>query len=435
MTGGSINIRSPIVVDVRQVGDSTRLAAIRRLMDRAAAERPQVATHADRVARVFIVVLLSLAALTYGIWYFVDQDRALWVFVSVLVVACPCALSLATPTALTVATDAMARMGVLVTRGHAIETLARANRYVFDKTGTLTHGRMVLERIEVLDGSSQSVVLARAAALEQASEHAVAAGLRAAAERSDATASGLRSITGRGVEGEVAGQLLRIGRVDFVAELVGCPVPPEAATLEADGATVVALGSAGSWQALFALADAPRDEAAVLIAQLGSEGLPALVLSGDSPAAVRKVAERLHLSDWQAQLSPDDKQRRVEAMQAEPGAVVVMFGDGVNDAPVLAQAHVSVAMGGGTDLARNQADIVLLSENLAGMAEAISLARRTMRVVKQNLWWSFGYNITSVPLAMMGWVTPWMAGLGMALSSLLVVLNALRLQRRGTRQG
>ncbi len=436
VTGGSVNIRSPIVIDVRQVGDSTRLAAIRRLMDRAAAERPEVATHADRVARVFIVALLSLAALTYGIWYFVDQDRALWVFVSVLVVACPCALSLATPTALTVATDAMARMGVLVTRGHAIETLARANRYVFDKTGTLTHGRMVLERVCVLDGSSDAAVLARAAALEQASEHAVAAGLRAAAGVSDvAAAGGLRSVTGRGVEGEVEGVVLRIGRVDFVAELVGRPVPAEVATLEADGATVVALGGVRAWQALFALADAPREEANVLISQVSREGRSAMVLSGDSTSAVRKVAEQLKISEWSAQLSPDDKQRRVEAMQAEPGTVVAMFGDGVNDAPVLAQAHVSVAMGGGTDLARNQADIVLLSENLAGMAEAIALSRRTMRVVKQNLWWSFGYNITSVPLAMMGWVTPWMAGLGMALSSLLVVLNALRLQRRDVAKG
>lgn len=433
VTGGCINMASSLVVEVRQVGDSTRLAAIRRLMDRAASERPGVATNADKVARVFIVVLLVLAALAYGIWHFVDPERALWIFVSVLVVACPCALSLATPAALTVATDSLARMGVLVTRGHAIEALAGANRFAFDKTGTLTRGLMQVERIEVLDGSSRERVLAFAGALEQASEHAVAAGVRLAAEGlSLEKVEALRSIVGRGVEGRMEGVLMRIGRPDFVAELVAGDAPAQVGELEQGGATVVALGSERGWMALFALCDLPRSEAPHLLARLQREQVPVTILSGDSAAAVRAVAGQLGVHDWHASMSPADKRAWVEAKQQEPGAVVAMVGDGVNDAPVIAQAHVSVAMGGGTDLARNQADIVLLSEQLTALSGGIDLARKTIRIIRQNLWWSFGYNITSVPLAMLGLVTPWMAGLGMALSSLLVVLNALRLQPRKT---
>lgn len=431
VTGGCINMASPLLVEVRQVGDSTRLAAIRRLMDRAASERPAIASHADRVARVFIVALLALAALSYGIWHFVDPERALWIFVSVLVVACPCALSLATPVALTVATDSLARMGVLVTRGHAIEALAGANRFVFDKTGTLTQGVMQVERVEVLDGSSRGHALALAGALEQASEHAVAAGVRLAAAGLDlAKVEEIRSVVGRGVEGRVGGLLMRIGRPDFVAEMNSAGAPAQIGPLEEGGASVVALGSEGGWVALFALRDAPRAEAQILIARLQHEGIPVAILSGDSLAAVEAVAAQLGVGDWHALMSPQDKQAWVEAKQRDPNAMVAMVGDGVNDAPVIAQAHVSVAMGGGTDLARNQADIVLLSESLAGLSGGVDLARKTMRIIRQNLWWSFAYNITSVPLAMFGLVTPWMAGLGMALSSLLVVLNALRLQPR-----
>lgn len=435
VTGGCINMASPLVVEVRQVGDSTRLAAIRRLMDRAAIERPGIASHADKVARVFIVALLVLAVLSYVIWYLVDPERALWIFVSVLVVACPCALSLATPVALTVATDSLARMGVLVTRGHAIEALAGANRFVFDKTGTLTQGVMQVERVEVLDGSNSAFVLALAGGLEHASEHAVAAGVRLAADGLDlAKVEETRSVVGRGVEGRVGGVMMRIGRPDFVAELTAEVVPGQIASLEQGGATVVALGSASGWVALFALRDAPRGDAQLLIARLRHEGIPLAILSGDSHAAVEAIAAQLGIRDWHAVMSPQDKQAWVEAKQREPNAMVAMVGDGVNDAPVIAQAHVSVAMGGGTDLARNQADIVLLSERLSGLSDGVDLARKTMRIIRQNLWWSFAYNITSVPLAMLGLVTPWMAGLGMALSSLLVVLNALRLQPHKTTQ-
>lgn len=423
--GGSINISSPLVIAVSKVGEATRLAAIRRLIDRASGERPALATLADRVARVFIVALLVASILTLVIWQFIDPDRALWIFVSVLVVACPCALSLATPTALTVATDTLARMGVLVTRGHAIEGLATANHFVFDKTGTLTHGDMRLVGVHAVDNDEQG---ARdlAAALEQGSEHAIAAALlRGVDGRNLPMLTKLQAVTGQGVEGLHDGLRVRLGRPDFVAELTG-----EAPRLpDAGGGTVVGLGSEAGWKAFFVLADALREDAAVLTGRLASEGVPMAIISGDAPEAVDAVAQRLGIVETHAGMTPEGKQERVAELQQQAGAVVAMIGDGVNDAPVLAQAQVSIAMGGGTELARNQADIVLLSERLDRLSDGIMLTRRTLRVVRQNLWWSFAYNFTSVPLAMAGLVTPWMAGLGMALSSLLVVLNALRLQR------
>lgn len=428
--GGSINVGSPLVIEVVRVGEATRLAAIRRLIERAALERPPVATQADRFARIFIAALLASSVLTWVIWSFIDPSRALWIFVSVLVVACPCALSLATPTALTVATDSLARMGILVTRGHAIEALAKANRFVFDKTGTLTHGEMRVDAVEVLSGS-ETEARALAAALEQGSEHSVAMALRAAAEGlALPLIEDVQAVTGQGVEGRCDGHLWRVGRPAFVASIGDGIVPERLAGLEQDGATVVALGSSAGVAALFRLADSPREDAPVLIDRLAREGVAMAIVSGDAPAAVRAVAQRLNIAEIRAAATPEEKQAFVERWQAEPGAVVAMLGDGVNDAPVLAQAQVSVAMGGGTDLARNQGDLVLLSNSLAGLSVGITQARRTVRIVRENLWWSFAYNFTSVPLAMAGFITPWMAGLGMALSSLLVVLNALRLQRR-----
>lgn len=430
LTGGSINVSSPLVFRVDQVGDGTRLAAIRRLMDRASAEKPKLATQSDKVAVVFIVVLLVLAFTTGIAWYFIDSQRALWVFVSVLVVACPCALSLATPTALTVATDTLARMGVLVTRGHAIETLAHANHFVFDKTGTLTQGRMTLEEVVSLCTRPQSELCALGAALEQGSEHPIAAGLRTAAgELALPAVSDVVAVTGQGISGRCGGEEVWIGRPDFVAFQLDMPAPPEVGLLEQRGGTVVALGSRSGWLGLFRLADVARAEAAQLTQKLNAERTPMTVLSGDAPPVVSALAHSLGIADAHGGMTPQGKQSFLADLQTRPGVVVAMVGDGVNDAPVLAQAHVSVAMGGGTDLARNQADIVLLSENLAGLGAGADLARRTIRIIRQNLWWSFAYNFISVPLAMAGLVTPWMAGIGMAGSSLLVVLNAMRLQR------
>lgn len=432
LIGGSVNVTSPLAMRVLRVGEATRLAAITRLMERAAAEKPHLVHLADRVAGRFIVAVLLLAVVTALVWWQLDPARALWVFVAVLVVSCPCALSLATPVALTVATGALARRGVLVTRGHAIEALARADHFIFDKTGTLTLGQLVLvETIALRD--TPEAALALASALEQGSEHPLGRALREAASAQGVghrLAAEVRAVTGAGVLGLVDGVEWRLGRPDFVAALHGEPMPDEIAEKVGAGDTVIALGSAAGWQALFRFTDGMRPEAAAEMAALRHAGVKLSIFSGDAPAAVRRVGDVLDIADARGGMTPEDKHAALVALQ-EAGGVVAMVGDGVNDAPVLAQAQVSIAMGGGADLARAQADIVLLGNDLAALHAGLLLARRTVRIVRQNLAWAFAYNLLAIPLAMTGWVAPWMAGIGMSASSLLVVLNALRLQRGG----
>jgi len=433
VTGGSVNIGSPLCVRVTRTGEHTRLAAIRQLMERASAEKPRVVQQADRFAAYFIVALLVLAAVTAAWWYWHDPDRALWVFVSVLVVSCPCALSLATPVALTVATDALARMGVLVTRGHAIEALARADHFVFDKTGTLTYGEMRVEQVRLLGAIAEARARQLAAGLEQGSEHAIAAALRLGGGNAPLPAfAGLTATTGQGVAGVLDGTPYRIGRPAFVAELVGTPVPDVLLDDERSGRTVIALASSAGWLAGFALSDGLREDCPAAFESLRGKGIELSIFSGDTPSTVEALAGRLGVQHALGGMTPEGKHAALIALQ-KGDAVIAMVGDGVNDAPVLAQAQVSVAMGGGTDLARNQADIVLLSGRLGSLAEGVTLSRRALTIIRQNLWWSFAYNFTAVPLAMFGFVTPWMAGIGMSASSLLVVLNALRLQRKRSR--
>ncbi len=435
ITGGTVNVSSPLCLRVSRTGEHTRLAAIRQLMERASAEKPRVVQQADRVAAYFIVALLVLACVTAGWWYWHDPDRALWVFVSVLVVSCPCALSLATPVALTVATDALARMGVLVTRGHAIEALARAQHFVFDKTGTLTYGEMRLETLHCLGDASPASVLGLAAALEHGSEHAIARALRVRATEEGVALPAFRAVTattGQGVAGELDGQAYRIGRPAFAAGLAGTPVPDVLVQAEQTGGTVIALASSAGWLGGFVLSDGLREDCEATFDVLRAQGLELSIFSGDTPSTVEAIGRRLGVAHALGGMTPEGKHAGLRELQ-KGDAVIAMVGDGVNDAPVLAQAQVSVAMGGGTDLARNQADIVLLSARLGALSDGLALSRRALTIIRQNLWWSFVYNFTAVPLAMSGLVTPWMAGIGMSASSLFVVLNALRLQRGAQR--
>ncbi|WP_374509324.1 heavy metal translocating P-type ATPase [Niveibacterium sp.] len=421
---GSINGSGPLVVRAEHVGEETRIASIRRLMERASAERPRIVEQADAFAARFVLVLIVLAAGAGLYWWVVEPARAIWIFASVLVVSCPCALSLATPVALTVATDALARVGLLVTRGHAIETLARADLFAFDKTGTLTQGRLALSDTRQAPG--QTNALALASALEQASEHLIGRALvRANGARPAFEVGALRSVAGRGVEGAIAGERLRVGNRSFVEELAG-PAPD---WLDASGGlTTVYLGGQHGWRAQFTFDDAIRPDAAALISGLRRDGATLAVLSGDAPDAVRGVAAQLEIQDARGGLLPEDKHEAVRRWQAD-GRTVAMVGDGINDAPVLAQAHVSVAIGSGTELARTQADLILLGDALRPLLVGRHLAKRTLGVIRQNLAWSFAYNVLAIPAAMLGWVTPWMAGIGMSASSLLVVLNALRLRQ------
>jgi Cu2+-exporting ATPase len=422
--GGSVNRGHPVAVKVERIGADSTLSGIVRLMERSTQERPRVQEIADRIAVRFVAFILVVAAATTIYWLLAEPARALPVAVAVLVVTCPCALSLATPTVLALATAAMARLGLIVTRGHAIETLARADCFVFDKTGTLCEGRLSVAEIRALGGRDRNQALALAAALEQASEHPAARAIMDAAGPQSLMAQDIRNVPGSGVEGVVNGRRARIGQRMFVWELSGAP--PEN---DRDGSetTQVWLGDERGPIAVFHLSDRIRDDAREVITALGRAGRRVVLLSGDSEEAVQAAARAAGIEDFRALMTPEQKRAAVQALQAQ-GAVVAMIGDGVNDAPVLAQAQVSVAMGGGAALAQGAADMVLVSARLADLARGIAASKKALRIVRQNLVWAFAYNIVVLPLAVAGNVTPWMAAIGMSASSLLVVLNALRAQ-------
>ena len=418
--GGSINLDSPLVVRVEKVGQDTVLSGIVRLLDRALAEKPRMAQIADRVAGWFVLVLLLAATVIAGIWYMVDASRAFWITISVLVVSCPCALALATPVALTAGLGRMTRMGLLSTRGHAVETLAQATDFVFDKTGTLTTGRFALLDQQILRGDA-AAALALARALEQGATHPVAAALREAAPVGGISAAQLHYTPGRGVEGEADGRVYRLGAPEFVGA-----TPP--AGRFAAGATVVGLADTDGVLAWFALGDALRPQARQLIAELKTLGVRLHLYSGDREENVLALARELGIDDARGGMLPEDKLEAVGALQ-RAGAIVAMTGDGVNDAPVLARAQVSIAIDQGAEAAQAAADMVLLSSEIGRLADGVRLARKTQKVIRQNLAWSVLYNTLALPAAALGFVTPWMAGIGMSSSSLLVVLNALRLSR------
>jgi len=418
VVGGSLNQASPLVVRIDKLGADTRLASIVRLLDRAQSEKPRIGKLADRAAAWFVGLLLVITFFVGLAWYLIDPSRTLWIVVSILVVTCPCALGLATPAALTTATGRLTRLGLLTTRGHALETLARATDLVFDKTGTLTHGRLSVRRVVPLGGRSAEDVSQIAAALEAGSEHPIARALREAAHAT-VTASDVRNTPGRGVEGTVNGQLYRLGSPRFAA---GGEAPPES-----DGsASWVALAEENTLIAWFALADTPRADAPAALAALQRLGLRLHLVSGDAEAAVKATAQQLGIEEWHAGALPEDKLAYVKALQQQ-GRIVAMVGDGINDAPVLAGAQVSIAMGEGADVAQAAADMVMLGSRLATLGEGVTLARKTQRIIRQNLGWALGYNLIAIPAAALGYVTPWIAGIGMSASSLLVVLNALRL--------
>ena len=426
LIGGTLNIESPLVMRVDKVGADTVLSAIVRLLDRAQTEKPRVAQLADRVAAWFVAGLLVLAGTVAWYWMQTDPTRAFAITLSVLVVTCPCALSLATPVALTAATGALTRMGVLTTRGHALETLARVTHVVFDKTGTLTEGRLELTQVVRLGAQTRDRCQIIAASLEQGSEHPLGRALAAAIEGSRLPVSEQRSVPGEGIEAYVQGTLYRIGTLAFVSALGGRSIELPENLTEATG-TVIYLGDARGLLAGFVFEDRIRDGADAAVAELQRMGIEVQLLSGDGERPVKRVAEKLGIATAEAQLKPADKLVRVQALQAQ-GAVVAMIGDGVNDAPVLAAAQVSLAMGSGTQLAAAAADMVLLSERLGHLPQAVRMARRTLVIIRQNLAWSLLYNILAVPLAAAGWIAPWMAAIGMSASSLLVVVNALRLR-------
>ena len=430
LVGGSLNIESPLTARVEKTGPDTILSSILRLMDRAGAEKPRVAQLADRVAGWFVITVLGIAGATALYWW--RHDPSLWLpaTIAVLVVTCPCALSLATPAAMTAATGRLTRLSLLTTRGHALETLARVTHFVFDKTGTLTRGQLQLRQTRGFSGLSAAECLALAGALERHSEHPIARALLAAAAEPLPTATDVVNTPGAGIRGTIHGTEYFLGTPAYVQEQAGLPAPHAMLEeLQRHGDTMVLLAGRAALHAAFLLNDELRPGARELISELKRRGLRVCLLTGDHEKAARRVAGTLGIDEIAWNLKPADKLERIKILQ-DQGAVVAMVGDGVNDAPVLAAAQVSIAMGGGAAVAAASADMILLSPKLGGLASGLAVARRTVTIIRQNLAWALAYNLLAIPAAAAGYVTPWMAALGMSLSSLLVVSNALRLTRR-----
>lgn len=420
VTAGTLNVEGPLTLQVDALGDDTRLSAIVRLLDRAQSLKPRLAVIADRVAQWFLISVLLIATAVGLAWLSIDSSRAFWVVLSLLVATCPCALSLATPTALTAATGSLHKLGLLLTSGHVLESFKHIDTVIFDKTGTLTEGRLTLKDIRPFPGQDADRALAIASALENRSEHPIAR----AFGHSPLVASQVTNTAGMGLEGMVDGQQLRIGRPDFVAALShgSVPQPPTA-----QGQWLL-LGNEQGPLAWFALDDQLRSDAPDLLAACRKRGWSTLLLSGDSSPMVQEVAATLGINDARGGLTPADKLAVLQELH-DKGHRVLMLGDGVNDVPVLAAADISIAMGSATDLAKTSADAILLSNRLGSLVDALDVARKTRRIIIENLAWATLYNGLVIPFAAIGWVTPGWAAIGMSISSLLVVLNAMRLTR------
>ena len=420
VTAGTLNVEGPLTLEVQALGDATRLSAIVRLLERAQSEKPRLAEIADRVSQWFLLFILLAAALVGFIWWEIDSSRAFWVVLALLVATCPCALALATPTALTTATGSLHKLGLLLTRGHVLEGLNHIDTLVLDKTGTLTEGRLTLSAIHPLRELDQDSCLALAAALENRSEHPIARAFGQAPRAAEA----VDSHPGQGLQGRVDGRLLRIGEAGFVCALSNQAIP----TITSEHGQWLLLGDEQGPLAWFVLDDRLREDAPELIAAARARGWHIHLLSGDSSPMVGEVAHQLGIEDARGGLTPDAKLAVLKQLHGA-GRRVLMLGDGVNDVPVLAAADISVAMGSASDLAKTSADAVLLSNRLSSLVQGLEMAKRTRRIIIENLGWATLYNGMVLPFAAFGWITPIWAAVGMSFSSLLVVLNALRLSR------
>ena len=423
---GSHNLSAPVEVQVLRVGGDTRYAQIVSLMEQASVSKPRVAQLADRLAKPFLVFVLLAAAAACAWWWPSDPGHALMIAVAILVVTCPCALSLATPAAMLASAGTLARGGVLVRRLQALETLAQVDSLVFDKTGTLTRDAFVLQQVRVRPGTSEAEALALAAQLARGSLHPVSRALVRAAP-ADAPPMGQLELTEVAGEGVLGRGRATDGAPEFrlgSARFIGID-PADHATAQGP---VSHLADAQGWLASFVFQEDLREDARATVQALEADGVQVQLLSGDAPAAAEALGRMAGIARARGACSPDDK---LAAMQYEQGAnrTVAMVGDGLNDGPILAGAHVSFAFGKAVPLARAQSDFVVLGERLMAIAQARATSRETMRIVRQNLGWAAAYNLVGVPMAMVGWMPPWAAGLGMAVSSLVVVANALRLTR------
>ena len=421
LLGGAVNLGPPLTLRASGDARSSSLASMIALMERAQSERPRVALAADRAAAWFVGSILALSLLVAGLWLWFDPSRAFEATLAVLVVTCPCALSLATPAAVAAATARLARQGVLVTRANALEQLARVDTVVLDKTGTLTTSQPCLGAVHACAALPVARCTAIAAALERHSAHPLAAAF-AGVDIAGLRPQEVREISGSGLEGCIDGETYRLGRHDFAG--TGDAAPPEADEL-------VWLGAGGQLLASFEIHDSLRADAADTVRALQAAGLELHIASGDRPGAVGHIATELGIRAPRGRQAPADKIALVRTLQAQ-GHRVLMLGDGINDGPVLAAANVSCAMGQGAAVAHAAADMLLLGDSLGGIARAVTTARGNARLIRGNLRWALGYNLCAVPVAALGWVPPWVAAIGMSMSSLYVVWRAQRFAREHT---
>lgn len=425
VVGGTLNIESPLTVSVTSIGEDSFLSSVIRLLDRATSEKPALTRAVDKIAGWFVAAILLIAGGVAFYWAGQDAEHAFQITLSVLVVTCPCALSLATPAALTAATGRLTEMGLLTTRGHALETLAVATHIIFDKTGTLTYGQLKADQPVLLsDRMTKSELSALLASVERESEHPIARALMSlSTDLLDV--DNVKAHSGQGIEARYRGQLIRIGKLSYVSAIH--QQSTVSVELDIESKSVVFIADEQGLIGRVNITDQLRDEAISTVSGLKKLGLNVILLSGDQQGVVDHVAKELEIDKAIGECLPEDKLRYIQKLQQQ-GHVVAMIGDGVNDAPVLAAAQVSLAMGGGTQLAHASADMVLLSENLEHLLGGVVMSRKTLSIIRQNFIWAIGYNVLAIPLAVLGLVAPWMAAIGMSMSSLVVVLNALRLK-------
>jgi P-type Cu+ transporter len=436
VTGATVNVGGRLVVEATRVGSDTALAQIARLVTDAQSGKAPVQRLADRVSGIFVPIVIAIAVATLGFWLGADADAA-YAFtaaVAVLIIACPCALGLATPTALLVGTGRGAQLGLLIKGPEILESTRRVDTIVLDKTGTVTEGRMSLDRLVVAESVSEDEALRIVGALEDASEHPIARAIAdEARERvgSLPTTDGFRNQEGLGVEGMVDGHAVVAGRASLLEDWrFAMPAELNAARrdAEAEGRTAIAAGWDGEVKAIFVVADTIKPSSPEAVRRLEELGLRPVLLTGDNETTARSVAAQVGIEDVIAEVLPSEKADVVKRLQGE-GRVVAMVGDGVNDAPALAQSDLGLAIGTGTDVAIEASDLTLVSGDVRAAADAIRLSRRTLRTIKGNLFWAFAYNVAAVPLAAAGYLNPIVAGAAMAVSSIFVVTNSLRLRR------
>jgi Cu2+-exporting ATPase len=421
VTAGSINADGLLRVRVTAIAEDTRLALITRLLERAQQDKPKTAQLADRLASIFVATVLLCAGGAFLWWYQVAPERALWIALSVLVVSCPCALSLATPTTLTAALATLKSRGVLLSRSNMLEQLPRATIFAFDKTGTLTGGHLALIETRLLGDQPEPHCIAIAAALESYSNHPIASAFRDLP--CSLTVDRPQVLSGKGVSGFIGGQEYRIGSWNFAGS-----DDQEQPRLMAGDNPLVYLSCNRELLAAFIFDDPLRSSAAGTLQSLRQRGYKTVILSGDSSPAVPAAAAATGIEEYYAGLSPEEKLEKIQLWQLQ-GHRVVMVGDGINDVPVLAAADMSVAMVNASELAKASADCLLLTGDLSRLLTTLDVASKTRRIIIQNLAWSLSYNTAAIPLAAAGLIAPWLAAVGMSSSSLIVVANALRLNR------